>query len=115
MKYPNKNIVQPLRKSRKTMIGFLGIRSIYADKRSGNNKLGIKLMALNMLNKKVDSVFEKTTKDNTRFKAVEPILETIVPRVIVVKFFVQSVFCINITSSDLLYQRCDKLFYRVFE
>ena len=45
-------------------------------------------MALNMLNKKVDSVFEKTTKDNTRFKAVEPILETIVPRVIVVKFFV---------------------------
>lgn len=72
-------------------------------------------MALNMLNKKVDSVFEKTTKDNTRFKAVEPILETIVPRVIVVKFFVQSVFCINITSPDLLYQRCDKLFYQVFE
>ena len=63
----------------------------------GRMTVGIMDMAENMPIKRVDLMLSKTTKDNAKFMATPPIQLIIVPKVIIVKFFVHNVcFCFKI-------------------
>ncbi len=64
------------------------------DKKTGSTKRGTNEIAANSPARNVDCVWSNTTKESTKFIATDPMLEMIVPSVMIVKFFVQSVcFC----------------------
>ncbi len=72
--------------------GIRGNRSSTLESSTGRIKRGTKEIAAKSPARKVDPVWSNTMKERTKFMAAEPIDDTTVPKVMIVKFLVQSVF-----------------------